>query len=145
MNNIPATVLVIEPHPLMREALCAAIADDPELKVGLQTGHVTEALRMARRILPDIILLALSYADPADLGELRVLHRSLPHIPILALTRNEGRGVEQAVLEHGAQAVVTKSAPRAELIRVLRQMRRQVFASHPETFLPKEASNQEPD
>lgn len=129
MNSIPASVLVIEPHPLMREALCAAIADEPELRVSLQTTNAIDALRMAKVLIPDVILLALGNVEPA-LGELDQLHKELPEVPILALTLNESFGEERAALEHGAQVVLTKSMHRSELIRTLLQMRVQVFARY---------------
>jgi chemotaxis response regulator CheB len=33
MEAIPASVLIIEDHPMMRAALCAAIAAEPDLQV----------------------------------------------------------------------------------------------------------------
>ena len=118
----------------MREALCAAIADEPELKVGLQTTNAADALRMAKVLIPDVILLALGNIEPA-LGELDQLHKELPEVPILALTLNESFGDERAALEHGAQVVLTKSMPRSELIRTLLQMRVQVFARYQDQYL----------
>lgn len=123
MNSIPASVLVIEAHPIMLEALCAAIADEPELKVGMRAVNVAQALQVMMRIIPDIILLALDRSDDRDLDALTVLHKSIPAVPILALTSNEAPGQEQAALEHGAQVVLTKAAPRAELIGALRKLR----------------------
>jgi DNA-binding NarL/FixJ family response regulator len=107
----------------MLEALCAAIADEPELKVSMQVGNVTQALQIVMMIIPDIILLALDRSDDSEMEALTILHKSIPTVPILALTSNEAPGQERSALEHGAQAVLTKAAPRAELIRALRKLR----------------------
>jgi DNA-binding NarL/FixJ family response regulator len=107
----------------MREALCAAIADESDLKVGMQAATVAETLEMATRMIPDIILLALDHSDDSELYALTILHTALPATPILALTSNEAPRQEEAALEHGAQIVVTKAAPRAELILALRELR----------------------
>jgi DNA-binding NarL/FixJ family response regulator len=123
MNTVPSTVLVIEAHPIMREALCAAIADESDLKVGMQAATVAETLEMATRMIPDIILLALDHSDDSELYALTILHTALPATPILALTSNEAPGQEQAALAHGAQTVLTKAAPRAALIHALRKLR----------------------
>ena len=139
MNSIPASVLVIEAHPMMLEALCTAIADEPELKVGMQAGNVTQALQIATMIIPDIILLALDHSDDSDMDALTILHKSIPTVPILALTSNEAPGQEQAALEHGAQAVLTKAAPRAELIHALRALRAKPMMNYPDFNVEKDA------
>jgi DNA-binding NarL/FixJ family response regulator len=135
MNPIPATVLVIEAHPMMREALCAAIQDEPDMRAGMQAANVSQALWMAITIVPDIILLALGHPEHGDLDTLMVLHKSLPMIPILALTSNEVSGQEEAALEYGAQAVLAKAAPRAQLIGSLRALRAQTILDQPENNL----------
>jgi DNA-binding NarL/FixJ family response regulator len=132
MNSIPAAVLVIESHPLMREALCTAIADEPDFKIAGQVLNGAEALDMLitthpNNVLlafkPDIILLAFGNPGLVELETLKALRKSLPDTPILALTSTEVDGQEQMVLDAGAHAALTKAAPRIELICALRKMR----------------------
>jgi DNA-binding NarL/FixJ family response regulator len=80
---------------------------------------------------PDIILLALGNPGGNEMGTLETLRKSLPETPILALTSSEVEGQEQAALEAGARMVLTKAAPRTELIRQLREMRTQAIMSRP--------------
>jgi len=142
VDILPASVLVIENHPLMREALCAAIADEPGLKVGMQVANSAEALQMFTISLPDIILLALGNPGAEELEALKILRQTLPDTPILALTSNEVDGQEQTALEAGACTVLTKAAPRAELIRALRELRGKPFVNHSENTLEKEAGEE---
>jgi DNA-binding NarL/FixJ family response regulator len=121
MNATPASVLVIESHPLLREALCAAISDEPDLRVSMEATNGAEALQMVSVILPDIILFALDTPGSDELNALKTLRQSLPETPILALTSDEVPGQEQTALEAGAFAVLTKAASRAELISKLRE------------------------
>ena len=53
---------------------------------------------------------------------LTTLRMSLPDTPIFALISGEVKGQGQAVLEAGAQAVLTKAAPRDELIEKLKEL-----------------------
>lgn len=140
VDIIPVTVLVIESHPLMREALCAAIADEPGLNVGLQAANGVEALKMFTIILPDIILLAVGNPGAEELETLKILRQSLPNVPILALTSNEVVGQEQAALEAGAQAVLTKAASRNEIIDALREIHKKNPISHHQTILEQEVN-----
>lgn len=129
MEINPVSVLVIENHPLMREALCLAIADEPDLKVAeadLDSSQ-TRVLPLLDDVLfvPQelgIVLLALGNPGLTELDALKTLRRTLPDTPILALTRNEVPGQEQAALEAGADAVLTKATPRRELIERLREL-----------------------
>ena len=139
MNSDPVTVLVIEAHPMMREALCTAIADEVDMKVGMQADNVTQALQMATIVVPDIILLALDNSDQGDMDGLIALRQFLPGTPILALTSNEEAGQEQVTLENGAQAVLTKAAPRVELLSALRELDRKAIIDHSEVHLGQEA------
>ena len=139
MDATYASVLVIESHPLLREALCAAISDEPDLRVGMQAASGAEALQMFRIILPDIILFAVGKPELDNLNALRTLRQSLPETPILALTSNEVPGQEQRVLEAGAGAVLTKSASRAELIGKLREFWMEILVDHSPVNVKKEA------
>jgi DNA-binding NarL/FixJ family response regulator len=133
MNPLtPASVLVIESHPLMREALYAAIAGEPDLMVAAQAVNCTEVLNMVVTVdpgqavlafKPDIILLTLGNPELVELETLKALRKALPDTSILALTADEVPGQGQAALTAGAQAVLGKSAARAELIGKLRELR----------------------
>lgn len=119
---IPGCVLVIEKHPLMREALCDAISDEHDLSVGMKAANGLEALQMLTILLPDMILFAMGNPGTDELKTLKIMRRSVPQTPILALTSNEVPGQEQAALNTGAYAVLTKAATRAELIGKLREI-----------------------
>jgi DNA-binding NarL/FixJ family response regulator len=122
VDLIPASVLIIEKHPLMREALCAAITDEPDLKVGMQAASGAEVLQMLKILLPDIIILAIGNPGTDELEALQIIREARPQTPILALTSSEVPGQEQAARNTGAYVVLTKAATRAELISKLREM-----------------------
>jgi two-component system nitrate/nitrite response regulator NarL len=131
MDVTPASVLVIESHPIMRTALCTAIAAETDLTVFEQETKSASRVQMVISLKsddifltsrPDIILLAMGTPGVEELEALKALRKFLPETPILALTSNEVPEQEQAALEAGAQAVLTKAAPRAELIRVLQEL-----------------------
>jgi DNA-binding NarL/FixJ family response regulator len=119
MREPIASVLIIESHPLMREALYAAIAMEPGLSVAALLTDSAQAAPVAQALQPDLILMALGNPGLDDLQALSNLRLALPAVPILALTTGEVADQEQAAADAGASVVITKAAPRAELIRVL--------------------------
>lgn len=126
MDPVPASILIIESHPLMREALCAAVAEEPDLSVGMKAANGTEALQVLKCLSPDIILFAMDNPGTDELASLKSLLQTLPEIPVLAFITNEVDGQEQAALEAGVHAVLSKAATRAELITALRELRMKV-------------------
>ena len=52
MNSSPYTVLVIEPQPLMRAALCASIAAEADLMVAAQALNRTDGLEQVKALCP---------------------------------------------------------------------------------------------
>ena len=131
MDTNPISILVIEKHPMMREALCNAITAESDLVIAepiINSAEASQTVIAARpntvllAYKPDIIMLSLGNPGLDDLEALRDLRKSLPDTPILALTSNEVEGQEQAALDAGAQSVLTKSASRTELIKKLREL-----------------------
>lgn len=116
----------------MRESLCTAINEEPDLclvkvitdkeKFSLRITTQHDVYFLAHK--PDIVLLALGNPGTADLKAIHYLHQELKDVPILALTRDEVPGQERAALEYGADAVVTKSISRYDLLRTLRSLGR---------------------
>jgi len=136
MAKTTTSILVIEEHPLMRESLRTAISGESDLKVmepsALDTNTFQLFISKQHDILfltekPDIILLALRNPGQDDMQALTDLRKKLQDTPILALTRDEVSGQEEAALQHGAHAVLKKSASREELVHTLRSIKADSF------------------
>jgi len=141
MNTFPSTVLVIEAQPMMRDALCAAIMCETDMKATMQSGNVAGALHLATVVIPDIILLAFDDQPVHDnMADLVALRKAMPTVPMLVLSSNESMEERQAVLAAGAKTLITKSASRNEIIRALRKLRAKTLGTHLEGRLKKEAN-----
>jgi DNA-binding NarL/FixJ family response regulator len=106
----------------MRAALCAAIADEPDMTIAAVAANGTDIMRTARLLQPNIVLLGLNNPGTDELNTLKILRKKLPAASILALTCDEAPEQKQASLECGAQATLDKNAPRNELLCALRQL-----------------------
>ena len=115
----PALVLLIERHPLMREALLAVLASEPGLRVVAQLADGDIAVSTAVAAHPDLIVLALDNSEQDAVQLLGGLRQALPAVPILALTTDDGQPQEQAVLDAGATGVLGKTSARDELVRAV--------------------------
>lgn len=122
---MPLRIVVIESHPLMREALCAAIASEPGLKLVAETTRGNRSLSRVTSLHPDLILFSLGNPGSGDLEALSALRQALPDAFILGLVTDELPGQIEAALQAGAQAVLTKTTPRVELMQMLRNIHSQ--------------------
>ena len=127
METIPAVILVIENHPMMRATLCAAIAGEPGLTIFAIAANIADVLKMVDLQPPDLILFSVGNPGWEEISTLQSLHKALPATSILALISNEVQGQEQDVLKAGAEVVLTKSAPRKDLLNVLREMQTNIM------------------
>ncbi len=107
---------------MMRAALCAAIADEADLTIAAVAADGNDLLTMLPALQPNAIIFSVGNPGLEDLSILAAVHQALPAVQILALISSEVPHQEQAVLKNGAQAVISKTAPRAELLRALREL-----------------------
>ena len=115
-STLPVSVVVIEAHPLMREALLAALAAEPEWQVTAPPDRPEVLVRAMCIVPPNLILLSLGNPGAADLRLLTMLRQALPAVPILALITNEVPNQSEAALIAGASHVSAKSVLREELM-----------------------------
>jgi two-component system, NarL family, response regulator LiaR len=80
------TVLIVDDHEIVRRGLAMflGLADDLEV-VGLASGGA-EAIRLARQLGPDVVLMDLVMPEVDGVAAIRAIKEALPETQILALT-----------------------------------------------------------
>jgi len=122
MNTKSVSVIIIESQYVMLAALSTALSAEG-MTILAELTDSRRAMDSAQKLNPDLILFSVRYHSPDDLQRLSALRQALPSILILALITGEFRGQEQMALNHGAHRVVTKSAPRSELLNVIKRLK----------------------
>ena len=118
MHN-PFTILIIEDNPTNLE-----LAKDLLEAAGfivLSANEAEEGLRVARQILPDLILMDISLPGMDGLSATRELKcdPATTHIPVVALTAHAMRGDEQSALEVGCAGYLTKPIATRDFVATL--------------------------
>jgi DNA-binding NarL/FixJ family response regulator len=123
----PARVLIVDDHPMVREAL-RGMLDAAGVEVVGEAGTGEDALRAAAAHSPDVILLDLELPDLDGLAVLRRLKAIEKRAAVLVVTRHDDPAhddpalVRQAV-ENGASGYVLKGIGRRELLASLEAVR----------------------
>lgn len=102
-------ILFIEDEPGLQKALCEALRNAGYEVVSALDGE--EGLRIARRDIPDLILLDLILPKKDGFEVLRELKGDsrTASIPVIVLTNLEGNQEVQKALEHGAASYLIKT------------------------------------
>ncbi|WP_153062059.1 response regulator [Escherichia coli] len=85
----PVTLLVVDDHTLFRRGLIALLGQDDGLVVVGEAGDAAEALRLAPRLAPQVILLDNHLPGVKGVDAIRGLREASPTSRVLMLTVSE--------------------------------------------------------
>ena len=109
-------VVIVEDHKLFREGLKSMLADKTGMEVVGEAGDGLEAIRIVKKIRPDIILLDLSMPKMNGISVMKEIKNQYPEIKIMALTIHESDQYVLEAFEAGADGYCLKDAGRNELM-----------------------------
>lgn len=117
-------ILIVDDHPLYRDALCRLLAQVfPEARVS-QAGNCVVALsHMRSESVVDIVLLDLDLPAMAGLDGLMRLRQEFPQTRVVIVSATERREAVLRCLQAGAAGFVPKSAPTEVLAAALMLVR----------------------
>lgn len=132
---MPPRALIVEDHPLYRDALASLVGTALDASV-LAAGSAEEALRLAADT-PELRVIVLDPGLPGASGAdaIAALRRARPDAVIVAVSASEDRREAQAALHAGAAAYVSKAVPTEVLAGVLRRALDGALAT-PEWVMP---------
>ena len=103
-------VLVVDDHDLVRTGITRMLADIDGLQVVGEGDSGESALRLARELKPDVVLMDVKMPGIGGLEATRKLLRSHPDIKVVAVTVCEEDPFPTRLLQAGAAGYLTKGA-----------------------------------
>jgi NarL family two-component system response regulator LiaR len=117
-------VLIADDHVLVRKGLCALIGTKPEIEVVGEAADGDQAVREARTLQPDVILLDLVMPHKDGIGAIREIKQENPEARILVLTSFAEDERVFAAIKAGALGYLLKDSSPTELIEAIRAVYR---------------------
>ncbi len=116
------SVLLVDDHSLVRRGFRRILEDTPDIEVIGEASDGTEAVRMAKELAPQLIVMDCALPGMNGLAATREILAANPEIAVLMLSmHSEETWVSQA-LEAGARGYILKSALDLELVTAIRRV-----------------------
>ena len=112
-------VLVADDHPVVRKGLQTCLARQKNMRVVGEAVDGDEALRKARELSPDVVLMDISMPGMNGLAVTEVLRKEAPDMKVLILSVHSNKEYIFRVIQAGAHGYVSKEAPPEELLRAI--------------------------
>src|SRR4030095_6631755 len=116
-NRRPINILIADDHPIFRDGLRRLLEAEPGLKVIGEACDGAEAVRMARQLKPDILLLDLAMPRHPGLEALRELGTGQHSVRVILLTAAAEKHQIVEALQLGARGVVLKDSATQLLLK----------------------------
>lgn len=118
-QGTPLRVMIVDDHPLVRSAVAHALAADG-MTVVAEAATAEEALTLAPRIAPDVLLLDVALPGASGIQLVRELAPRLPRTKIVMLTVSAADRDLAEAIRHGAAGYLTKDVSPEALARAVR-------------------------
>jgi two-component system, NarL family, response regulator len=117
-------ILVADDHPYVRDGIVSLLSTERDMKVIAQAADGAEALAMAKRHLPDVVLLDLRMPQMDGLDVItQIQSLGLPCKVVVLTTYESEQDIHQA-LKTGARGYLLKDTPRPQLLEAIRRVHR---------------------
>ncbi len=115
-------LLIIDDHIIFREGLASIIRSEPDIEIAGLAGTVRDAVEMAGRIKPDIILMDFTLPDGTGADATRLILDAHSNCKIIFLTMSEEDENLFAAIRSGAKGYLLKDMHPSKLVTAIRSV-----------------------
>jgi len=112
-------LLLVDDHPVVRRGLRFCLEQHPHLEIVGEAADGQEALRKAKELAPDIVVMDLDLPRLDGVAATEALRKRLPHIKVLILFMRQHTPYVLRLLRSGAAGYLSKEASPEELVRAI--------------------------
>jgi DNA-binding NarL/FixJ family response regulator len=125
--NKKIRVLIVDDHPLFRQGIRWSLETEDDMDVVGEAENGQEAIKLADRLLPDVILVDIHLPGMNGLEVARVIKRHHAHMNIVIVSVYEDDEQLFHAMKVGASAYSSKDVLPSDLIQVVRSVARGAY------------------
>lgn len=118
----PIRLLIVDDHPVVRDGLRGMFSGDSSYEVAGEAADGAEAVALAERLRPDVILMDLHMPGMDGVNAIRELVKRDSASRILVLTTYDQDSYVLPAIEAGATGYLLKDTPREDLMQAVRNV-----------------------
>ncbi len=119
----PLRILIVDDHAVVRRGVRSLLESEKGFEITGEASTGREAVDMARRLQPDVVVMDLSLPELNGLDATRQILKDSPRSEILVLTMHHSEELARDVLQAGARGYVLKSDADQSLIAAVTSLR----------------------
>jgi DNA-binding NarL/FixJ family response regulator len=119
-RELPIRILIVDDHAVVRQGVRMFLRTDRELKIVGEAADGAEAVRLARELKPDVILMDLLMPVMDGIAATAAIRQELPETEILALTSVVEHASVVGAIRAGAIGYLLKDTQSADLRHAIR-------------------------
>jgi PAS domain S-box-containing protein len=114
-------LILADDHAVVRQGLSTVLGSENDIEVVGLASNGREAVDLAAKLLPDVILMDVSMPVLNGVEAARIIRNEYPDICVIGLSMFEETERAQAMRDAGASDYLTKSGPIEELVSAIRK------------------------
>lgn len=118
-------VMLVDDHKMMREGLREIVNEQPDLVVVAEASNGEEALKVAEKVSPDIIVMDVNMPVMDGIEATRKLSEKMPDVRVIGLSFHDHPKVKDSMRDSGATAYLNKNEAFETLCATIRSEVRQ--------------------
>jgi DNA-binding NarL/FixJ family response regulator len=116
----PIRILIADDHEVVRIGLAALLDGQPGMSVVAQAASGTDAVRLARQHVPDVVVMDIRMPNGSGIDACRTISAELQGTPVIMLTSHADSDALFDAIDAGASGYVLKRVGSGELIDAVR-------------------------
>jgi DNA-binding NarL/FixJ family response regulator len=124
METTPIRVMLVDDEPNVRRGLTMRLGLEPDIEVVGEAADGSEALALAQRLQPDVVLMDVEMRDANGLEAAYELHMAAPQALVIMLSMHDDAATKLMARTAGAIAFVSKHEASERLLPTIRAARR---------------------
>ena len=115
----PLRLLVVDDHEVVRQGLVALLDRRENFQVVAEAGTVAEAVEMAQRHVPDLVIMDVRLPDGSGIEACRDIRAELPEVRVVMLTSYPDEEAVLSAIIAGASGYLLKQIRARDLVSAL--------------------------